>query len=199
MRLSLQLMLAFLAASTVLPSDITTRDGTTYKHAEVTGVDADGLRITHSTGVTKVPFDNLPDELQKQYGYDRSKVAADRKKREDEASAMAAARQREWEQVEQEGRAKVEEQRRREEEHAKQEQIQKIGGALGFILVVAFGLFFYFIPSIVGRHKINAVAIFVFNLFLGWTFVGWVLALVWACTKDSVTETHEHAGEFKKP
>jgi len=26
----------------------------------------------------------------------------------------------------------------------------------------------------------NTHAIFVLNLFLGWTFIGWVLALVWA-------------------
>jgi uncharacterized membrane protein YqaE (UPF0057 family) len=43
----------------------------------------------------------------------------------------------------------------------------------------------YFLPNIVGHHKSNATAIFVLNLFLGWTFLGWVLALVWACTKDS--------------
>ncbi|PYL59399.1 MAG: hypothetical protein DMF31_06905 [Verrucomicrobia bacterium] len=52
------------------------------------------------------------------------------------------------------------------------------------VLVIAVALFLYFIPSMVGRHKTDAVAIFVFNLFLGWTFLGWVLALVWACTKD---------------
>jgi len=38
---------------------------------------------------------------------------------------------------------------------------------------VAFGLLLYFMPSTVGRHKVNALAIFVFNLFLGWTFLGW--------------------------
>ncbi len=56
-------------------------------------------------------------------------------------------------------------------------------------LVIAFAL--YFLPSIiaVSRHKSNAVAIGVFNLFLGWTFLGWVISLVWACTAEKPTNT----------
>ena len=50
----------------------------------------------------------------------------------------------------------------------------------------------YFIPTIVAkvRHKENINAIFVLNLFLGWTIVGWVVALVWAVSK----ETHDQIG-----
>jgi hypothetical protein len=51
-----------------------------------------------------------------------------------------------------------------------------------FIFLMLFSTLMYFIPALVGmRHK-QAGAIFVLNLFLGWTFVGWVIALVWACT-----------------
>lgn len=48
--------------------------------------------------------------------------------------------------------------------------------------VLAFGL--YFIPTILGilRRHHNVGAILLLNLFLGWTFVGWVAALVWAAT-----------------
>jgi hypothetical protein len=47
-------------------------------------------------------------------------------------------------------------------------------------------LLVYFLPAIVvyGDKKKNAPAIFILNLFLGWTFIGWVIALVWAFTKD---------------
>ena len=41
-----------------------------------------------------------------------------------------------------------------------------------------------FLPSIIAfarRHQ-NRAAILVLNIFLGWTFVGWVIALVWAFT-----------------
>jgi hypothetical protein len=42
----------------------------------------------------------------------------------------------------------------------------------------------YFIPAIVAgaRKHHNAGAIFMLNLLLGWTLIGWVGALVWACT-----------------
>jgi hypothetical protein len=41
----------------------------------------------------------------------------------------------------------------------------------------------YFLPALVAfaRHHYNNGAIFVLNLFLGWTLIGWVAALVWAC------------------
>lgn len=40
----------------------------------------------------------------------------------------------------------------------------------------------YFIPLTVARRRRhpNTVAIGILNLFLGWTFLGWVAALVWA-------------------
>lgn len=46
------------------------------------------------------------------------------------------------------------------------------------------GIALYFLPSIIGASKANAGAIFALNLFLGWTFIGWVVALVWALTTD---------------
>jgi Superinfection immunity protein len=55
--------------------------------------------------------------------------------------------------------------------------------ALTFIAILV-GI--YFLPLLVAwkrRHR-NAVAIAVLNLFLGWTFLGWVAALVWAFTDN---------------
>jgi hypothetical protein len=45
----------------------------------------------------------------------------------------------------------------------------------------------YFLPCIVAayRKKRNTVAIAVLNLFLGWTVIGWVVALVWASAHDN--------------
>ncbi len=45
----------------------------------------------------------------------------------------------------------------------------------------------YFFPTLhaYGIRKRNSPAIFVLNLFLGWTLLGWVAALVWAFTKDA--------------
>jgi Superinfection immunity protein len=41
-----------------------------------------------------------------------------------------------------------------------------------------------FIPTFVAfaRNHHRRVAILIFNLFLGWTGIGWVLAFVWALT-----------------
>jgi T4 superinfection immunity protein len=56
------------------------------------------------------------------------------------------------------------------------------GGVALLFLIVIFLV--YFLPGIVSaaRHHPNADAIFILNLFLGWTILGWVIALVWACT-----------------
>jgi hypothetical protein len=43
----------------------------------------------------------------------------------------------------------------------------------------------YFLPSIIGMHKRNTNAITVLNAFLGWTLIGWVVALTWACCVDN--------------
>lgn len=53
--------------------------------------------------------------------------------------------------------------------------------------LIAFGICMalYFLPSIVGRHKYNFPAIFILNLLLGWTVIGWIVALIWALTADS--------------
>jgi Superinfection immunity protein len=42
----------------------------------------------------------------------------------------------------------------------------------------------YFLPAIIGREKHDAAGIFLLNCFLGWTVVGWVIALVWACVAE---------------
>jgi hypothetical protein len=49
---------------------------------------------------------------------------------------------------------------------------------------LALLIFIYFLPTISGWNKANRGAIFALNFFLGWTFIGWVVALVWSLTKD---------------
>lgn len=50
------------------------------------------------------------------------------------------------------------------------------------ILVVIIGLL-YFLPLVIAasRHVPNVGSVAVVNLFLGWTFIGWVVALAMAC------------------
>jgi hypothetical protein len=56
---------------------------------------------------------------------------------------------------------------------------------IAYLSVVILVIFLYLLPAYVGRKKRNFNAIFVLNLLLGWTVLGWVIALVWACTVDS--------------
>lgn len=38
----------------------------------------------------------------------------------------------------------------------------------------------YFLPSIIARKKTNDFKVMLVNLFFGWTFIGWVIALIMA-------------------
>ena len=55
------------------------------------------------------------------------------------------------------------------------------------LVILVVGIVLYFLPTIIAmnRKKRNIDAIMILNLFLGWTFIGWVVALVWACTVDA--------------
>jgi hypothetical protein len=53
------------------------------------------------------------------------------------------------------------------------------------VLIAALLIGGYFLPTILGWKKANSGAIFVLNLLLGWTVVGWVAALVWALAVDA--------------
>lgn len=52
------------------------------------------------------------------------------------------------------------------------------------VLIMCAAIGVYFLPAFVAsaRGHQNASAIFVLNLFLGWTFLGWIGALVWSMT-----------------
>ena len=54
------------------------------------------------------------------------------------------------------------------------------------IILTFFGLLIYFLPAFIAtaKKKQNSTAITILNLFLGWTILGWIIALVWAATVD---------------
>lgn len=65
-------------------------------------------------------------------------------------------------------------------------------GSIYVILLIGI----YFLPSIVAmcRKHVNFTAIFILNLFLGFTLFGWVFALIWAVYNS----TTERSGTKKK-
>jgi hypothetical protein len=60
---------------------------------------------------------------------------------------------------------------------------------LGFFFFpfVGFGFVMYFLPTILAfaRNKRDTAAILLLNLFLGWSVIGWLVALVWAVKTDA--------------
>ena len=58
------------------------------------------------------------------------------------------------------------------------------------MLSIIFLLAMYMAPSLIAiiRHHRNSASIIVVNLFLGWTLVGWVIALAWSFTDNTSRE-----------
>jgi T4 superinfection immunity protein len=61
-----------------------------------------------------------------------------------------------------------------------------------FLSFLGLGFVLYFLPSIVAfaRNKRDASAIVLLNFFLGWTAIGWIVALVWAVKTDVPMVAH---------
>ena len=49
----------------------------------------------------------------------------------------------------------------------------------------------YFLPTIIAfiRRSNSATGVFLLNLFLGWTFIGWIISLVWAIASRNTSST----------
>jgi hypothetical protein len=68
------------------------------------------------------------------------------------------------------------------------------------LLAIIFGAAFYFAPSIVAvlRKKTNTAAIVVLNTLLGWSLIGWAIAMIWAVSADNQPQTiiiHNHEND----
>ena len=62
-----------------------------------------------------------------------------------------------------------------------------VGVAVLFVILAAATLpLSYRLPTIVAvqRRKQNALSIMMVNLYLGWTILGWIAAMVWAHSVD---------------
>jgi len=56
-----------------------------------------------------------------------------------------------------------------------------------------FSILIYFLPTLIGRHKTDATGIFIVNLLFGWTVIGWIIALIWACAAERYVAVPVHA------
>ena len=60
-------------------------------------------------------------------------------------------------------------------------------GAEVFLMAVLI-IVMYFLPAILAWNKGDFGAVLALNFFLGWTLVGWVVALAWALKSDKPTQ-----------
>lgn len=65
------------------------------------------------------------------------------------------------------------------------------GATIQAILLMAVLALGYFVPTVIAasRKHHNLGAIIAVNVLLGWTFIGWVVALVWSLTEAHPTVT----------
>ena len=73
MRFSVLPIAIIIFVSTVLGEDIETLNHDVYKNTTITRVEPDGVVITHSAGIVKIPFSELPPEYAQRFSYDKSK------------------------------------------------------------------------------------------------------------------------------
>jgi hypothetical protein len=71
------------------------------------------------------------------------------------------------------------------------------------LIFILMALAIYFLPSIIALIKRNRrTKVILFNLFLGWTFVMWIISLVWACKRAEekllLEDNISSADEIKK-
>jgi hypothetical protein len=123
MKIRILAMLPFcFAAVNGIAEDITTRSGQIYQNIKITRVEPDGLSITHAAGIVKIPFTDLPDDLQEKHQYHPEKAAQYReqaRKRHLEYERRAGeARQKNLQ--EQQSRLKNLEGRTKQAEHERQ-------------------------------------------------------------------------------
>ena len=61
-------------------------------------------------------------------------------------------------------------------------------GTFSLIIFIVIAGLVYFIPSLIANrrgHK-NENSLFVFNLLLGWSLLGWVVALIWSLSANTI-------------
>ena len=168
---------------------------------EVSGVlvdiTADTITITNRSGkLTYQRNDLTPESVQENFFQEAAKaqavarIRAEKKDYDQKATAEERTRQDEIARIAEENARAAEATRIAEDnklakEREKQEQIDAIKETAIPILVLAAIALFYFLPAVIAsrRHHHNSGAIFMLNLLLGWTFLGWVVSLVWALTK----------------
>ena len=77
------------------------------------------------------------------------------------------------------------------------------GSGMFALFFILGALFLYNLPWIIAlkRKLPNTLSIFLLDFFLGWSFIGWVVALIWACSntenKSPININLNNKGDIK--
>lgn len=71
----------------------------------------------------------------------------------------------------------------------------------GTMAGLAFSLALLFLPTLIARSRNHphVSAIFLVNLFFGWTFIGWVVSFIWACMRPAVQVSYAPVYPLQHP
>lgn len=67
--------------------------------------------------------------------------------------------------------------------------IMNMGMLLRAIILYLVIIMIYILPTIIAeiKEKENIMSIFILNFLLGWTIIGWIIALIWAFMVENKT------------
>jgi len=99
--------------------DFKTFDGKEFKNATVRRVEPDGIVVSTKGGISKLYFNELPSEVQKQFHYEPQKAAA-------YGAQQATAQQIAAQQAEEFNRQQTQRQKQQGEQAAKQQNVQAL-------------------------------------------------------------------------
>ncbi len=71
-----------------------------------------------------------------------------------------------------------------------------VWGALTFLVII---IVLYFLPAELAWHKPQFGSVLAINVFLGWTLVGWVIALAWAVKNEAPPQVFIHNMQQLRP
>ncbi len=157
------------------------------------------ISIGKSDGTVNIPFKVWPVNPRKKYRNSAAKITPETLRAQDEKEAQLQQERLQAVRDQMQARDRFDSELRAKQEEAAdlQQGLRKIRvenlfenmpGMLAplffFGALTIAGILLYLLPSHVGRNKQEARAIFLLNLTAGWTIVGWIVALAWACSKD---------------
>lgn len=78
--------------------------------------------------------------------------------------------------------------------YMKNSLVLSIAMLIGCITLLVASLLLYFIPTIVAvkRKHLQKIPIILINILLGWSLIGWIVALIWACMESKPKIVHIH-------